>query len=707
MNGAGVRVGVGTRVSYDGDDYEVTEWIATPTGTDVVLRGPTAVCRMCLVELVSGDRTRLICDGSGPSPDDDEDPASIVLGGLSADEARDLRELAAHVRELLTGHRSGSEEIALPDEPSPDFRSGIPMMQRYQAKAVELGLSARQVRRLVKAYRERGEAGLIPGRRPGERRVDLRWIAMAGQVMAEHTEESKPSEAAVIYQTAKRLEREYGEGVVKEPSRATAYRVLEDVEKQWPTFKKPTKRNRDIAGRPKRPYRKLRATRPGEYLILDTTPLDVFAFDPATLQWVGVELTVAMDWYTRCVVALRLSPTTKAVDAAAVVFQTFHPLPAGKNWPAYAVWPAHGIPREIIIDPEQLDRTGKPAATPALSPESLVIDHGKIYVSEHLTSVCQRMGISIQPVHVREGREKGPLERFFRTIREGLLQYLPGYKGPDINARGLDVEDHAFFYIDELQEILRYWVATFYHHKGHDSLRDPKRKAVKMTPAQMFTHGITRAGYIEAPRDPQLAYEFLKVEPRVIRHNGVQIGNLMYGGAVLSELASMKSPYRGKFANRWPIHVDPDDVSHVFIKHPDTRAWHELKWQLADEYPMAFSDEGYQYARKLVLQERGFVDTRMAMDALFARFNLAMGLSVSERRKALRMARQDAALSNQVPQDDAAVAADVVAKSLGSARRTARRDRDIELVPEPGDDDDADDLADEFDDDEFDEMTWS
>jgi hypothetical protein len=41
--------------------------------------------------------------------------------------------------------------------------------------------------------------------------------------------------------------------------------------------------------------------------------------------------------------------------------------------------------------------------------------------------VCQRFGISIQPARIREGRDKGPLERFFRTVREGLLQYLPGY----------------------------------------------------------------------------------------------------------------------------------------------------------------------------------------------------------------------------------------------------------------------------------------
>ena len=711
MSWAGVRVGIGTRVSYDGETYEVTDWIAAPTGTDVIMRGPRSVCRMCLVALLTGDRTRLIPDGPGPSPDDEDDPAAIVLGGLSVEEARGVRELAAHLREVLTGYRSGSEEIALEGEPRAGYGPRVPMESRYEAKGIELGKSARQVRRLVKAYRERGEAGLVPGRRRGERRVDERWAATASQVMLEHTNESKPSEAAIIYLTAKRLELEYGDGVVKEPSRATAYRILRELENRQPLFDRPTKRNRDIAGRPKRPYRKLRATRPGEYLILDTTPLDVFAFDPVTLRWVRVELTVAMDWYTRCVVALRLTPySSKAVDAAAVLFQTFHPLPAGEHWPDYAVWPAHGIPREIIIDPEQFDRTGKPTATPALNPESLVIDHGKMYVAEHVSSVCQRMGISIQPVHVREGREKGPLERFFRTIREFLLQYLPGYKGSDINARGLNVEGHAFFYIDELQEVLRYWVATFYHHKEHDSLRDPDRPAVKMSPAKMFTHGITRAGYIEAPRDPQLAYEFLKVEPRKIRHNGVQRGNLMYGGAVLSELADRKSPYRGRFANRWPIHVDPDNVSHVFIKHPDTHEWHELKWQLADEYPMAFSDEGYQYARKLVLEKHGFVDTRMAMDALFTRFNLAMGLSVSERRKALRMARQDAALSNQVPQDDAAIAADAVEKTLGAARPAARRDGDAVLPPESGDDDDADDLDDsEFADTtgEFDEMRWS
>ena len=76
-----------------------------------------------------------------------------------------------------------------------------------------------------------------------------------------------------------------------------------------------------------------------------------------------------------------------------------------------------------------------------MTPETIVVDHGKIYVSRHLNSVCQRLGISIQPARIREGRDKGPLERFAAEVD----QYLPGYKSPDINSRGLDVRKGTRF----------------------------------------------------------------------------------------------------------------------------------------------------------------------------------------------------------------------------------------------------------------------
>ncbi len=92
MSWAGMRVGIGTRVMYDGEIHEITEWLPTTTGTDVVLTGPTSACRMSLVALLSEDRVRMIPDGPGPQPDDEDDPAAITLLGLSAAERQQVRE---------------------------------------------------------------------------------------------------------------------------------------------------------------------------------------------------------------------------------------------------------------------------------------------------------------------------------------------------------------------------------------------------------------------------------------------------------------------------------------------------------------------------------------------------------------------------------------------------------------------------------------
>lgn len=57
------------------------------------------------------------------------------------------------------------------------------------------------------------------------------------------------------------------------------------------------------------------------------------ALDSVTLRSINSELTVAMDWYDRCIVGLRLTPvSTKSVDAASVLYQLYRPRPAGRDW---------------------------------------------------------------------------------------------------------------------------------------------------------------------------------------------------------------------------------------------------------------------------------------------------------------------------------------------------------------------------------------
>lgn len=82
------------------------------------------------------------------------------------------------------------------------------------------------------------------------------------------------------------------------------------------------------------------------------------------------------------------------------------------------------------------------------------------------------------------------MERYFRTLRKGLPQMLPGYKGPDIHSRGENPEDDAFFFLDELEAIIREWTAAVYHCRPHSSLVDPGLPDLRMFPAKMFEHGM-------------------------------------------------------------------------------------------------------------------------------------------------------------------------------------------------------------------------
>ena len=704
MTSAAVRIGVGTRLVHDGELVEIVEIHPGQAGTDVVFKGTSkqTFSRARLNELLVSDRTRVIPDSEGPRSDDEFELSGIVLAQLSDVERQEMIERAAHIREVLTGFRSGSEELALRGEPRSEYRADVPLSRRYASKAAELGVGVRTIERWVQQFQMNGEAGLAP---KGDRRsgglgakVDPRWTETAIEVMVEHKDQSRPSQTMVITRTNARVIARFGECVVELPSRATAFRVLAELENRYPTFRLSTKRNRDIAERPEGVYGKLRPTRPGEYLLMDTTRLDVFALDPITLRWVQAELTVGMDWYTRCVTGIRVTPvSTKSVDAAAVLFEAYRPRPAGKDWPAHAVWPEHGIPRSVLVD---VDAIGGPlvgAAGPAIVPETVVIDHGKIYVSDHLTSVCQRMGISIQPARLRTGRDKGPVERFFRTIREDLLQALPGYKGPDVHCRGLDPESEAFFYLDELEAIIREWVAVVYHHRPHDSLVDPHVPGLQMSPAMMFEHGIARGGYIEAPRDRDLAYEFLKADWRKIQHYGVDIGGRRYNGPALNPYRNVTSPYTGKAKGRWPIHHDPDDITRVYFRDPETRKWHMLMWEHAASMEMPLSEDALAFARKLAASKYTYPDDRLAVADLLERWNLGLGSTVAERRMALRLSREAVLLDEHEKQDEVATLPSV-ARVLATADPPAIDEHGDGMLDEPdpevGDDDAEEDLGD-------------
>jgi transposase InsO family protein len=453
VSGRSLTLCLGARLLYEGDLVEVAEL----AGPRVVLRnGRTGQFATVTISRLAAQARAA---STGPGSEDEFLPA-MAWAGLTAEQRALVAERAGHVREVLTGYRPGHPDGAAAGEPRPQYVTSEPLKARYRAKARELRIGERTLERWVTAYREYGEAGLVDTRtlRGRGSTVDPRWDEAVRAVLAELVNDSTPTRSAVLREVDARLDQVHGEGVVPRPSPATAYRRLNELAKGTNAVSGSAKGRRSIADRPEGVYGRLRAARPGEYAVLDTQDLDVFAMEPVTCRWVRAQLTVAQDLFTRCIAGLRVTPvSTKAVDVASVLYQTVAPRPAPEEWPAEACWPYHGVPQHLVFSEQ-----GRLPGVPVCPPETLVIDHGKAFLSAHVISVCTRLGISIQPAQPKKPTDKPTCERFFKTLRQGLIQYLPAYKGPDIYSRGEGLEDAAFLFLHELEDVIREWVALVF-----------------------------------------------------------------------------------------------------------------------------------------------------------------------------------------------------------------------------------------------------
>ena len=147
MSGQVLNLTPGSRLSLDGDVVEVT----AIEGTRVTIRNTRTrqFSAMQISRLVASARPG---GGTRQSGDSGESPG-LMLGSLTDRQRGQLAERAGHVREVLTGYKSGHPDEARPGEPRVEYRLAQPLKARYQAKAGELGVTSRTVERWAAAYR--------------------------------------------------------------------------------------------------------------------------------------------------------------------------------------------------------------------------------------------------------------------------------------------------------------------------------------------------------------------------------------------------------------------------------------------------------------------------------------------------------------------------------------------------------------------------
>ena len=529
----------------------------------------------------------------------------LDAGALSDAQLREAAELLAHLNEASFGYRSGDPGRPLPGEPRPQFDPGCTTLrQRLEAKAAELGCSSERLRKRRRALQRNGVTALVDGRAARSATgvaIDERLraaIVAEADGLADCSDVRKMQFRARV---ASRLARESGEPLVLPASRQTFNRMVDEVLAPTGLFRRPAKSRRSALSAPSEDLGSLVAERPGEYVAIDTTGLDVFAIDPFTFQWVGLDLTAAIDVCTRSILAFRLTPfSTQGVDLALLLSDLLSPTPVDGRWPADVPYPYCGVPENLVLRAFELPAGTPLAPRPTVRPGTVVIDRGRNFQSVTFMAACEYLRINVQSARPYRGSDKGWIERLFRTMRERLLEGLPGYTGPNVLARGKDVEADAVYFTHELEAIIGRWIAVDYQRRPHDGLRVPEAPHLRLSPNEAYEEAVGRAGFLFVPRDPELHLRLLPVQARVIGRAGVEIAGLTFDSPALDPYRQQRCPLSA-FEGKWPIRVDPRELHRVWFQDPRDGRFHELRWRHAREVERPFSASALAYVKRLLV----------------------------------------------------------------------------------------------------------
>ncbi len=333
---------------------------------------------------------------------------------------------------------------------------------------------------------------------------------------------------------------------------------------------------------------------PGDLMQIDSTPLDVLVrLDNGVPD--RVDLTGIIDVATRTVTAAVLRPTTRSVDASVLLARTVTPEPMRPGWPEAMRMSASALPfRRMLSIDERLEHA---AARPVIIPQVIVVDHGKVFVSESFKASCAFLGISFQPARKATGTDKPHIERMLGSVATMFAQYVSGYAGRSAEYRGRGIEDKAVWSLPELQDLLDQWLIAEWQNRPHDGLRDPLHPGRAFTPNEKYAALTETAGYVPLALSPDDHVELLPATWRAVNAYGIKISRRVYDGA---ELNPLRMQHSGVTARKglWEVHYDPYDISRVWVRDHWNGGWITVFWTQLHRVAAPFGELAWDHARK-------------------------------------------------------------------------------------------------------------
>ncbi|MFB7344758.1 transposase [Streptomyces hydrogenans] len=613
-------------------------------------------------------------------------PQVGLLSTVSEEERFRALSVERHVREVETGYPAPgcSGEVRAEYDPA-----STTLAEREQAKAEELtgqgwpAVSRATVRRWRRRYRDGGVWGLVPKQRGSTTLdgADPKVIAALRVLLAAEAPRSRSRgwKTRMRRETAWKLEADHGAGVVEVPPRATFNKLLDRVEAEM-GLGGTVRQRRGRAARPAPPFKPTVVLRPGELVMLDSSPLDVLvAFDDGVVG--RLEITKALDVATRSVWAVLRPAGSKLTDVAVLLAQMMTPMVMRPGWPESLAMAASVVPYQRLVSVDE--RLKDAAARPVVVPETIVVDQGKVFVSPATRAACESLGISLQPVPPANGPAKGNVERSFGSFNSLFCQYLPGYTGSNISERGSKVAQERLWSVAELRELLDEFL-VLWHHRPHAGLRHPLMPARALTPNEAWASLLPVVGYVPVPLKSDDFVELLPVRWQAITDAGIRFDYRTYDHACLhTESARIHEGPSGE--GLWEVHYNPYDPLRIWVRLAD--GFVEVPWIHATSISLPFTHHIWEHICKVTERTESRAEHEeqlvLALDDLLRRASRKKKLTRTEKRA---VAKSRASGADLVPVPASATnVLDTPTLSFGLAGVYEMPEPDDETVPDEDD----------------------
>ncbi|QTI90623.1 Mu transposase C-terminal domain-containing protein [Streptomyces sp. AgN23] len=265
---------------------------------------------------------------------------------------------------------------------------------------------------------------------------------------------------------------------------------------------------------------------------------------------------------TICAAVLR-AKGTRSVDAAQLLAQMVVPAPMRPGWAEALAMEHSVVPYERLLSVDA--RLEGAAARPVITPQTIVVDQGNVFVSSSFIAACESLGISVQPAPPGNGPAKGHVERTFSSINTLFVQHVAAYTASHTGERGKDAEGEAVWTLAQLAEMFQEWIICGWQEREHDGLRHPMMPRCALSPNEMWAALVAVCGYIPVPLGREDYIELMPVKRQKINDYGIRIDYRTYDHKVLN-------PYRGERSpaadGLWEIHYNPHAPGQAWVRLP-------------------------------------------------------------------------------------------------------------------------------------------